>query len=128
MRISDWSSDVCSSDLIRLAMRVPEVIHAPYLRAERPPVATNPADGGAAEVGAVIAALTPDESCSASLPTCPLIGECHLECGIGRLRATVCKEHVVESRRHDTGEPLGSLERLGMAKLDRKSTRLNSSH
>src|SRR3546814_12992456 len=100
-------------------MRVPEVIHAPYLRAERPPVATNPADGGAAEVGAVIAALTPDESCSASLPTCPLIGECHLECGIGRLRATVCKEHVVEARRHDTGEPRGSLDSLGMRSDDK---------
>src|SRR3546814_12853487 len=33
-------------------------------------------------------------------------------------RSTVWKEHVVEARRHDTGEPLGSLERLGMAKLE----------
>src|SRR3546814_17652123 len=91
MRISDWSSDVCSSDLIRLAMRVPEVIHAPYLRAERPPVATNPADGGAAEVGAVIAALTPDESCSASLPTCPLIGERSEERRVGKECVSTCR-------------------------------------
>src|SRR3546814_17575758 len=85
-------------------MRVPEVIHAPYLRAERPPVATNPADGGAAEVGAVIAALTPDESCSASLPTCPLIGEGHLGCVIGLLRATVCKEHGDRSEERRVGK------------------------
>src|SRR3546814_14889037 len=99
-------------------MRVPEVIHAPYLRAERPPVATNPADGGAAEVGAVIAALTPDESCSASLPPCPLIGEYHLGCVHGRLRATVSKEHVYEPRLHHTGQRQSSPKRPGLATGD----------
>src|SRR3546814_9383931 len=39
MRISDWSSDVCSSDLLRRRRLLPEgaVLRRPGLRAEVPP-------------------------------------------------------------------------------------------
>src|SRR3546814_6995823 len=98
MRISDWSSDVCSSDLVG---------HAPGQ--ER-------ADGGANQNGADIdadAQLAQVEG--AFQPLLRAVDD-----------AAVITEHeTADGRDGDDGGDEGHIDLLG---TDRKSTRLNSSH
>src|SRR3546814_4350797 len=101
MRISDWSSDVCSSDLQAHPVAVPEaVLHDPF---EGPPVRmhldrrANGAAVVAADVGRPAADMRPDHAI--------LVPQCREQLGGG------------------VGIPVEVA-----AVEDRKSTRLNSSH
>src|SRR3546814_3255458 len=105
MRISDWSSDVCSSDLIRIADPTPE--H----RVE-------------ADADAVLPALVRQH-----LVLQP--GREDEERTFGGIVPRIAGVHLVvplDLRLEDLGLPARVLEEDRAAAGDRKSTRLNSSH
>src|SRR3546814_1120171 len=112
MRISDWSSDVCSSDLVAVAARQIEIGEAEDVFA-----GTTLQRVVAGEAGKEIVARTAAEA----------------------VRRTVSAEHIVDSTADDVldGDRLlgnaGSFHhafrQVGLDPFpDRKSTRLNSSH
>src|SRR3546814_4647629 len=99
MRISDWGSDVCSSDLRLVAGAVEQVLHVPeVVRADPRAV---PGAGGELPDGA----LQRQEGAQ------PL--------SVGRRGIGPVGADVVPALRQAL---------VGIAVLDRKSTRLNSSH
>ena len=102
----------------RRQMRVRQVIHPGQQRAEELAVAHDPADGNAAEIHPVIAALAPDQPGPRPLPDRPLVGDGDLQRRLHRLRAGVGEERVLHSLRRDVHQPVGQLERLRMAHLE----------
>ena len=82
-------------------------------------VAANAADRDAAKVDAVIAFFAPDESGFLAHSLGAPVGACHLERGVGRLRARAGKEHVVETGGGQFLEFVGQFKRERMAKLKR---------
>src|SRR3546814_2677692 len=108
MRISDWSSDVCSSDLFDIGLGVASF-------------ASNVSDGnyGAAALDAVGVVV---DSAAAAVPVLPG--------GVG----TAIKAARVADKAADAAKGAAGGARAGKAhtraanRLDRKSTRLNSSH
>src|SRR3546814_1644070 len=99
MRISDWSSDVCSSDLVELHQHV---------------VAGDPQVGGAeSDEGGDVEAAHPDD----------------VEAGLVGGEAELAGIVVAESRLGLDADPRQQRAQfLQDAALDRKSTRMNSSH
>src|SRR3546814_5179285 len=97
MRISDWSSDVCSSDLaMRLGVNVD---HVATLRQARGTVYPDPVEAGRIALAAGATSIT---------------------------------VHLREDRRHIQDRDVAALVASDRARInleiDRKSTRLNSSH
>src|SRR3546814_19514498 len=107
MRISDWSSDVCSSDLI---MCVPQVIGAGN-HGEDAAVADDTADRNAAEADAVIAALAPDQACPRAPTDRTLIGPTALHRGIHRFRIRPGVENPIDPTRRDLDQPIAEAHR-----------------
>src|SRR3546814_5018707 len=118
MRISDWSADVCSSDLLLLAELIER--HTPDGEAPiRGAAAFQLADG----LARVIDQLHYEEVRPAALVDLDLGAfASHWQASLGRLRLLVDHWPGVLAR---TGS-IDRAERRG--RLDRKSTRLNSRH
>src|SRR5205823_10680099 len=111
---------------------------------ELAPVVDHAGERHAAEIYAVIGALTRDEHAAAALTTRVVVGERDLHRRVDRLGARVHEEDAVQITGRELGHALCQLETLRMAtqewsdevelgelpvnRLDRKSTRLNSSH
>src|SRR3546814_3029668 len=118
MRISDWSSDVCSSDLAGAGKLQVERLQA-LLRKTRPDIAQR-----------IIAGRLPLECrWSRDVGSAPGVREetVHLGSDIG-----VCSAGDSEIGGRDHADPTGSAANdaanNAAAAIDRKSTRLNSSH
>src|SRR3546814_1027323 len=102
MRISDWSSDVCSSDLISLSLF--------------PPVAVSVENVGFANApGAMTPEMATIDRLDVALQILPLLSG---EIAIDRF---ILEKPVINLEVDEQGRPNWQLE-------DRKSTRLNSSH
>src|SRR3546814_8220742 len=97
MRISDWSSDVCSSDLADAAAVVGELLESVLADAI-----------GAGEATDAVIAQSGEQAKA-----------------LWRIREGISEAQVRAGKtiKHDIALPIGRL-----ADLDRKSTRLNSSH
>src|SRR3546814_4857269 len=109
MRISDWSSDVCSSDLIREA---PDVGRAPQALLWVEIAASLRLFGDYAALREKLGADLTEMKQSASFAAAPSRAASALFASLGK--DVVIREQVTLERR--------------LARLDRKSTRLNSSH
>src|SRR3546814_3881275 len=135
MRISDWSSDVCSSDLLAVAAPIPRL--APVTSATRP-------ERGWSFIALLGLIQAFCEQCELiDLDSVVLIGERSRivagEAGVAMrgpdVGAVRFAERLVEPVDRDEGEDVGLdvvghlIEiHLGDRKSTRKSTRLNSSH
>src|SRR3546814_6217470 len=108
MRISDWSSDVCSSDLNLVKPELPErpVGYRPVSDLEGELAAAQAYEKEKARLEAVIAQAGEEPA----VPVAPNVDVADLE---GRAEAARSAKQAQASR---------------LAELDRKSTRLNSSH
>src|SRR3546814_3962499 len=119
MRISDWSSDVCSSDLPQGEVRhhIADMVAATGdLRAAAAVVI----DGPDAQADARTAGQRPQVAHDGGGPErAAEMGEAW--CEVGHLHDTVAA--VVEARHQD-----GRIAAVMLLRADRKSTRLNSSH
>src|SRR3546814_10455453 len=107
MRISDWSSDVCSSDLAKAARTVEFVGSDPLHGFERPPVAA------AVAIGLAAKELRDGKRLAGQ-------GERLDAAGKGLSRA----QRAGAAARPGPRDP----ETFGRVDVDRKSTRLNSRH
>ena len=96
------------------------MVDAGQQRAEHLAVADDAADGGAAKADAVIAALAADQADAAALAVDLVIGERDLERGVGRLRAGIAEEHVVEACGRQFRDAAGEFEGLRDAELERR--------
>src|SRR3546814_9286862 len=122
MRISDWSSDVCSSDLARFAIA----------RDEHEAAAIELLAEGAAEF--VIGQITAARNTVAALEQQPVIvaPHDHVDHARNRVRAVDRRGavlehfHALHRLERERIEIDGAARRVG--EQDRKSTRLNSSH
>jgi hypothetical protein len=83
-------------------------------------VADDAADRDAAEVDAVVALLAADEPGLGALALEPPVRARHLERGVGGLGARAAEEHVIEAGRRQGLQPVGELERRGVAELERR--------
>ena len=104
--------------LVLQVVGVADVIDARKQAAVEHTVLDDAAHRGAAEVGAVIAALAPDKAGLRALAPHVVIAERDLERGVRRLRARVGEEHMVEIARREVDQPVGELEGGRMAKLE----------
>ena len=104
--------------LVLEVVGVADVIDAGEQAAVEHAVLDDAAHRGAAEVGAVIAALTPDEPGLRALAPHIVIAERDLERGVGRFRARVGEEHVVEVARREIDQPVRELEGGRVAELE----------
>src|SRR3546814_2549331 len=110
MRISDWSSDVCSSDLVAAADRGD---------ADTAAARSELADQRRDDPGSACAHRMADGDASAIAvgdPSYPL----------GAAFIAVAEQQRADQRRRS--ECLVDLDRIDLIDVDRKSTRLNSSH
>src|SRR3546814_3904051 len=116
MRISDWSSDVCSSDLDRRVVEIPQILWQPILRGiiltTRPKKSAHAYAQVWTDEGSPLAAITRAQSDALQ-------------------RALGDTAEVAHAMRY--GEPaidpaIDALIAAGCRRIDRKSTRLNSSH
>ena len=96
------------------------MIDAGQERAEHLSVADDAADGGAAKTDAVIAALTADQADAAALAVDLVIGQRDLERGVGRFRAGIAEEHMVEACGRQFRDAAGEFEGLRDAELERR--------
>ena len=104
--------------LVLQVVGVADVVHAREQAAVEHAVLDDAAHGRAAEVGAVIAALAPDQAGLRALAAHVVIAERDLERGVGRLRARVGEEHVVEIAGREVHQPVGELEGRRVAELE----------
>ena len=68
----------------------------------------------------MIAALAADQAGAGALAVDLVIGERDLERGVGRFRAGIAEEHVVEPGGRQIGDAAGELEGLRNAELERR--------
>ena len=101
-------------------MGVADMIDAGQMGRECTAVVDHAADRHAAEADAVIAALAADQTRARRLTGGALIGERDLQRGVDRFRARIGEEDTIESFRRDLGQPLGEIERNGVAHLERR--------
>jgi len=94
------------------------MVYAGDTRPEHLLVRLKPAHRHAAEVDAVIAALTPDEAETLRFAAGAMVGERDLERRVDRFGARIGEEQAREALRRDAREPLGELERDRMAHLE----------
>ncbi|CCF20123.1 protein of unknown function [Pseudorhizobium banfieldiae] len=99
-------------------MGVRHVVDAGEQRAEHLTVGDDAADGDAAEVDAVIAALAAYQAEARTVALHAMIGEGDLESGVDRLGAGIGVEDVVQAFRCDVHQAIGKLEGLRMAELE----------
>ena len=99
-------------------MRVRQMIDPGQHGAEGLAVADDAADGNAAETGAVIAPLSPDQAGPGPLPPRPVIGERDLERRIHRFRSGVGEEDMIEAGGEHARHPRRQLKHLRMAHLE----------
>ena len=113
---SGWSfAEGVAGEIVGVA----DMVDARQMGRKRAAVVDHAADRHAAEADAVIAALAADQAGAGRLAGGAMIGERDLQRGIDRLGARVGEEDAVEALRRDLGEPLGEIERQGMAHLER---------
>ena len=104
--------------LVLAVVGVGQVVDAREQRPEVLAVAHDAADRDAAEAGAVVAALPPDQPLPRALAAHVVVRDGDLERRVDRLRPGVGEEHVVEvggRQRRDAGR---ELEGLGVAELE----------
>jgi hypothetical protein len=99
-------------------MGVRQVIGAGQAGAEGAPVGDDTPHRNAAETGAVIATLAPDQPCPLPLPLGPPIGQCDFQRGIDAFRAGIGEEDPIQPFRHDPGHARSELEGQRMAQLE----------
>ena len=104
----------------RQVVRMAQVVHAGYARAEGAPVVDDAADCHAAKVDAVIATLAPDQTEAAAFAARAVIGQRDLERRVRRFRARVGKEDARIAARREACETLRELESDGMPHLERR--------
>src|SRR3546814_9320821 len=109
MRISDWSSDVCSSDLAAMGRAVAESKRADELRRKAASVGTAGISIEDPEAGEKIADKV-----------------VRLEAKQARMKAA--NAAIRKHRKAGPAEQIEALVVLGFGERDRKSTRLNSRH
>src|SRR3546814_1763759 len=109
MRISDWSSDVCSSDLLPAQQSVTPAAVASAFVSANAAAASNP---GTPTTPPDPRTLGPRETASSALPSY-----------IEEIERAAIQQALQENRYNKTKAAAA----LGIT-LDRKSTRLNSSH
>src|SRR4051794_8793028 len=68
----------------------------------------------------MIAALPPDQAGAGALAVELVVGQRDLQRGVGRLRAGIAEEYVVEAVRRQVGDAAGELESLWDAELERR--------
>ncbi len=93
------------------------MIDAGDQRAEDLAIGDHAADGGAAETGAMIAALAADEALARTFAADIVIAERDLQRGIDRFRAGVGEEHMVEIAGRHGGDARGERKGFRMAEL-----------
>ena len=103
--------------LVLQIVGVADVIHAREQAAVEHAVLDDSADGRAAEVGAVVAPLAPDQPRLRALAPHVVIAERDLQRGIRRFRARVGEEHVVEIAGREVDQPVRELESRRVAEL-----------
>ena len=97
---------------------VGQMIHPGQQGAEPLAVAGNAPHRDAAKTHPVVAALAADEPGTGPLAASPLPGQRNLERGVHGLRSGVGIEDVTESLGGDLHQPVGQLERQGVAHLE----------
>ncbi|OIQ69604.1 hypothetical protein GALL_487940 [mine drainage metagenome] len=81
-------------------------------------VGANAADRNAAKAGAVITFFTADQQTFARLTLGAPVSACHLERGVGRLRAGIGEKHIVQPGRGQFLELVGQCERQRVTVLE----------
>ena len=94
------------------------MIDAGQKRTEELAVVDHAADRNAAEADAVIAALAPDEALARAVAAHVVIGDRDLQRRVGRFRARVGEEDVIEVARREIGEARSELEGERMGELE----------
>ena len=104
--------------LVLQVVGVADVIDAREQAAVEHAVLDDAAHGGAAEVGAVVAALPPDQPGLGALAPHVVVAEGDLERGVRRFRTRVGEEHVVEVAGREIDQPVRELEGGRVAELE----------
>lgn len=89
------------------AMGMAEMVDSGDLCDEGTAIAADATDRHAAEIGAMIAALTADQAYARSVAARSVIGDRHLERGIRGFASGTGEEDAVESDGHQRGEAVG---------------------
>jgi hypothetical protein len=101
-------------------VRVPQVIDAAEQGAEHLAIRDDAADGDAAEVDAVVAALAPDEPGARALAARAVVGDRDLERRLDRLRSRVGVEDLGQALGRDLDQPLGQFEGQRVRHVERR--------
>ena len=99
-------------------MGVADMVDAGEQRAEHLAIGDNAANRNAAEIDAVITALTTDEAEAAALADDTLVGERDLEPGFDRFGAGIGEKDVVDAGRHVGDQARRQLEAFRVAHLE----------
>jgi hypothetical protein len=92
------------------------VVHArQQRRAEHLAVGRDAAHAHAAEADAVVALLAADEDVAVAFAARAVVGQRHLQRGVGGFRARVAEQHLVQVARAPSRDHLGGLEGLVVA-------------
>ena len=111
-----FAVDVCVVDGV---VDETQVVHPRQQgRAEHLAVGGDAAHTHAAKAHAVVSALTADEDVAVTLAARPVVGQRHLQRGVGRLRAGVAEQHLVQVARGHGRDHVGGLEGLVIAGLE----------
>ena len=94
-----------------------QVIDAGQHQAEGLAVVGEPADRHAAEADAVIAALAPDQARALRLAARIPVRQRDFQRGVGRFRAGIAEEHMIEIARRERGDAARQLKGARMGEL-----------
>ena len=97
---------------------VAKVIHATEHRPEALAIADHAAHRDAAEVDAVVTPLAADQPGARAFATGAVVGDRHLQRGVGRFRAGIAEEHLVEAGGCQLDELFSQLERFRVRKIE----------
>src|ERR1035437_2559077 len=106
--------------LLLAVVGVGKMIDPGQQRSEHLAVVADAAHRSAAEADAVIAALAADQAGAGALALDLMIGQRHLERGIGGLRSGIAEEHVIQPGRGEVRDAGREFERLRNAELERR--------
>src|SRR4051794_9865683 len=99
---------------------VGKVVDSGQQRSKHLAIIDDAADGSAAETDAMVAPLAADQARAGALALDLMVSQRDLERGIGRLRARIAEEHVIEPARRQIGNAAREFECLRNSELERR--------
>ena len=116
-KVSTMFRNAAGESIARNIMRVRQMIDTGQQCAEHFPVGNNTADGYAAEIDAMIAALAADQAEPRAIAFCAMIGQRDLQRGFNRFRAGIGVEHMIDIIGHVADKPFCQLKCFRVAHL-----------